>query len=250
MKRVRIDRLLVERGLVSSRERARAMIMAGDVLVDDVPIAKAGANVPPEAMIRLRRPEHRWASRGGVKLEGALETFAVVPEGQVAADIGASTGGFTDCLLAHGALRVYAVDVDPTQLAWKLQTDPRVLPVRGNARYFESGWLPEMVDLITIDVSFISLGKILPAVVPALRPEGRILALVKPQFEVGREKVGKGGIVSDPDTQTEAVEAVIGQAVEGGLSHRGTCRSPITGKEGNQEFFVLLARESKPGAEA
>ena len=243
MTKTRIDKLLVDRGLVESRERARALIMAGDVLVEDTPVRKAGTGVDSHASVRLRRPPHPFVSRGGVKLDGALETLGINPKGWIAADIGSSTGGFTHCLLLRGAQHVYAVDVDPTQLDWKLQTDPRVTQIEGNARYMEPHWIPEPVDLVTVDVSFISLDKILPAVFPTLGEGARCLALVKPQFEVGRAHVPRGGVVTDPVLHDEAVARVIARAEELGLRHRATCPSSITGKEGNREFFILLERQ-------
>jgi 23S rRNA (cytidine1920-2'-O)/16S rRNA (cytidine1409-2'-O)-methyltransferase len=242
MKKVRIDKLLLEKGLVRSRERARALIMAGDVLVDDSPIQKAGTSVDPECEIRLRRPPHPYVGRGGVKLRGGLDAFGIDPRGMVAADIGSSTGGFTDCLLMAGAAHVYDVDVDTSQLDWKLRSDSRVTLVEGNARYFEPSWIPVPVDLATIDVSFISLQKIFPAITGMFVPHGICLALVKPQFELGREKVGKGGIVSDPELHREAVAAVRSYGEECGFICLDTCASPITGKEGNQEFFVYLEK--------
>ena len=240
MKKIRIDKLLVDRGLVQSRERARALIMAGDVLVDDTPVQKAGAGVGPASHIRLRRPPHPFVGRGGVKLRGALDQFDLDPAGAVCADVGASTGGFTDCLLMAGAKHVYAFDVDTSQLDWKLQSDSRVTSVKGNARYFEPSWIPEPVDLVVIDVSFISLEKILPSARLIVKPSGTCLALVKPQFELGRDKVGKGGIVRDPALHEEAVTSVLRQVSKAGFRLRARCRSPITGKEGNQEFFVYM----------
>jgi 23S rRNA (cytidine1920-2'-O)/16S rRNA (cytidine1409-2'-O)-methyltransferase len=241
--KTRIDKLLVDRGLVESRERARALIMTGDVLVEDTPVRKAGTGVDPNAAVRLRRPPHPFVSRGGVKLNGALDTLGINPEGWITADIGSSTGGFTHCLLIRGAHRVYAVDVDTTQLDWKLQTDTRVTQIEGNARYMEPDWMPEPVDMVTVDVSFISLDKILPAVSGMLSKGACCLALVKPQFEVGRTKVPRGGVVTDPVLHDEAVASVISGAEELGLQHRATCPSSITGKEGNREFFVLLKRQ-------
>ncbi len=242
MTKTRIDKLLVDRGLVESRERARALIMAGDVLVEDTPVRKAGTGVDRNAPVRLRRPPHPFVSRGGVKLEGALKALGINPEGWITADIGSSTGGFTHCLLLRGAHRVYAVDVDRTQLDWKLQTDSRVTQIEGNARYIEADWIPEPLDLVTIDVSFISLAKILPAVSGLIPKGARCLALVKPQFEVGRKKVPRGGVVTDPGLHDQAVASVIAAADGTGLRHRATCPSSITGKEGNREFFVLLER--------
>jgi len=243
MTKTRIDKLLVERGLVESREQARALIMAGDVLVEDEPVRKAGTGIDRNAPVRLRRPPHPFVSRGGVKLDGALQALDINPEGWIVADIGSSTGGFTHCLLLRGAHRVYAVDVDRTQLDWKLQTDSRVIQIEGNARYMEADWIPEPLKLVTIDVSFISLTKILPAV-SGIVPEGtRCLALVKPQFEVGKEKVPRGGVVTDPDLHAEAVASVVAAAGGMGFRQRATCPSSITGKEGNREFFVLLERQ-------
>ena len=242
MKKTRIDKLLLDKGLVRSSERARALIMAGDVLVDDEPVVKAGASVDPECNVRLRRPPHPFASRGGIKLQGALEAFKVDPEDLVCMDIGASTGGFTDCLLVAGSRHVYAVDVDTSQLDWKLRSDIRVTPVEGNARYFESAWISEAVDLVTIDLSFISLGKVLPVVSAMLAVGARCLALVKPQFELRREEIGKGGIVSDSQLHEKAVVAVVSYAEEVGFVCRDTCPSPITGKRGNREFFVYLEK--------
>lgn len=238
MKKTRIDKLLLDRGLVDSRERARALIMAGDVLVGDVPVLKAGASVEVGSSVRLRRPPHPYVSRGGVKLEGALRGFGLDPSGRIAADVGSSTGGFTDCLLRAGALRVWAIDVDTRQLDWRLRADPRVRTVEGNARNLERGWLEDPVDLVTMDVSFISATRILPALRGILPAGGDLIVLVKPQFEVGREQVGKGGIVRDPALHRQAVDAVIAGAAESGFGDRGRCRSPIAGKQGNQEFFV------------
>jgi len=239
---MRIDKLLVDRGLVDSRERAQALIMAGDVLVGDRPVLKAGARVDIDAAVRLRRPEHPFVSRGGVKLAGALEALAVNPQGRICVDIGSSTGGFTHCLLLAGAERVYAVDVDIAQLDWKLQKDPRVIQIEGNARYLEQAWITERPELITVDVSFISLTKILPATAPLLDVGGICLALVKPQFELGREKVSRGGIVTDSGLHEEAIATVVCAAVASSLRRRTSVRSSITGKEGNQEFFVLFEK--------
>jgi 23S rRNA (cytidine1920-2'-O)/16S rRNA (cytidine1409-2'-O)-methyltransferase len=242
LKKIRIDRLLLDRGLAESREKARALIMAGDVLVGDRPVLKAGTEVAGHSPVRLRRPPHPYVSRGGVKLGGALADFGIAVGGRTAADIGASTGGFTDCLLQSGARKVFAIDVDPEQLDWRLAEDERVRKIAGNARYLEPGWLDEPVDLVTIDVSFISLSLILPPAARLLAVGGEIVALVKPQFEVGRAQVGKGGIVRDPTLQAGAVAGVLELARSLGLSVRGSMPSPITGKMGNQEFFVWLER--------
>ncbi len=243
MTKTRIDKLLVDRGLVESRDRARALIMAGDVLVEDSPVRKAGSSVDRDATVRLRRPPHPFVSRGGVKLDGALTTLDINPEGWTSADIGSSTGGFTHCLLLRGANRVYAVDVDATQLDWKLKTDARVTQIEGNARYMEPDWIPEPLALVTVDVSFISLAKILPAIAGILGKGARCLALVKPQFELGREKVPRGGVVTDPELHEAAIAGVIAAAEGHRFIHRATCPSSITGKEGNREFFVLFERE-------
>ena len=242
MTRVRIDKLLVDRGLVKSRERARALVMAGEVLVDDTPVLKAGSSVESRATVRLRRPEHPFVGRGGIKLRGALDTLGIDPSGWVCADVGSSTGGFTDCLLLAGAKRVYAIDVDTSQLDWKLRTDERVKPVMGNARYADLGWIGDPVDFLTVDVSFISLAKVFPALCLLLRSGGQCLALVKPQFELGRGNVPQGGVVTDSSRHAEAVSAVIAAAERSGFSRCGSCPSPITGKAGNREFFVLFER--------
>ena len=242
MKKTRIDRLLVERGLADSREKARALIMAGDVLVEDQPVLKAGAGVDAGARLRLRRPPHPYVGRGGVKLRGALDAFGIDVAGRISADIGASTGGFTDCLLRAGARRVYAIDVDTDQLDWRLRQDLRVRTVCINARHLDRSALPEAVDLVTVDVSFISVAKILPGVVEILGPGGNALILVKPQFEVGRKKVGKGGIVGDPGLHREAVGGIVQEALRLGFEHRGASPAAITGKQGNQEFFIWLRR--------
>lgn len=242
MRKTRIDKLLVERGLVETRERARALIMAGDVLVEDAPVTKAGAGVDEAANIRLRRPTHPYVGRGGVKLQGAVDALGVDPEGKTCTDIGSSTGGFTDCLLQRGAAHVWAVDVDTSQLDWKLRSDARVTMVEGNARYLSPAWIPEPVDLVTIDVAFISVTKILGRVPSILKPGGQCLILVKPQFELGPDKVGKGGIVLDPSLHREAVDSVVAAVADTEMVLRGRCPSPITGKEGNQEFFVLFEK--------
>lgn len=237
--KIRLDKLMVDRGIVASREKARALIMAGDVLVGDVPASKAGTAVSPDVEVRLRRPPHPYASRGGVKLRGALDAFAIELDGKAVVDIGSSTGGFTDCALQAGARKVYAVDVDTSQLDWKLATDSRVRQVEGNARYFEPAWIGDQVDLVAIDVSFISVTRILPALARVPRPF-TVIVLVKPQFELGRGQVGPGGIVTDPRQHREAVDAVRRAAEECGFRVRGETPSPIKGKEGNQEFFLHL----------
>jgi len=240
---VRIDRLLVERGLVPNRELARRLVMAGEVLVGDRPVTKPGAEVADDAALRLRTPASPYASRGGEKLAGALDAFGIDPTGLLALDVGASTGGFTDCLLRRGARGVIAVDVGYGQLAWKLQQDPRVTVIdRTNARHLEPGQLPEPADLATVDVSFISLAKVLPAVAACVRPGGAVVALVKPQFEVGRSRVGKGGVVRDDAARADAVAAVRAAAEALGLVVQGEAESVLPGPKGNREVFLWLAR--------
>jgi len=240
--RVRIDRLLVDRGLVPNRERARRLVMAGEVLVDDRPVTKAGALVPGDAALRLRTPASPYLSRGGEKLAGALDAFGLPVAGRVALDVGASTGGFTDCLLRRGARRVMAIDVGYGQLAWSLRQDPRVVVLeRVNARTLDAAMLPEPPDLATVDVSFISLGLVLPRVARVLAPGGDVVALVKPQFEVGRGQVGKGGVVRDPAQRAAAVAGVRAAAEAAGLAVRGEADSVLPGPKGNREVFLWLA---------
>jgi 23S rRNA (cytidine1920-2'-O)/16S rRNA (cytidine1409-2'-O)-methyltransferase len=241
MSRVRLDALLVERALASSRERARALILAGQVKVNGAVAQKAGQSVPSDATVALVQPDHPYVGRGGVKLAHALEQFGIAVEGREALDVGASTGGFTDVLLRAGAARVVALDVGHGQIAWTLRTDPRVVVLEGvNARALTRDRLPAQVDLIVIDVSFISLRHILPALPPLLTAAGDVVALVKPQFEAGRHEVGKGGIITDAAVQQRVVAEVIAAASEVGLTHLATTESPITGSSGNREFFIHL----------
>jgi 23S rRNA (cytidine1920-2'-O)/16S rRNA (cytidine1409-2'-O)-methyltransferase len=240
---VRIDRLLVERGLVTSRERARRLVMAGQVLVDDRPVTKPGTEVPADAALRLRGGESPYVSRGGEKLAGALDAFRLDVHDVVALDVGASTGGFTDCLLQRGARRVIAVDVGYGQLAWRLRQDARVVVLeRTNARRLEPGMLPEQPAMAVVDVSFISLAKVLPAVAGVVVPGGTIVAMVKPQFEVGRGRVGKGGVVRDADERAGAVASVRAVATALGLDVRGEAESVLPGPKGNREVFLWLSR--------
>jgi 23S rRNA (cytidine1920-2'-O)/16S rRNA (cytidine1409-2'-O)-methyltransferase len=236
MERERLDVLLHRTGLAESREQARRLIMAGQVSVNGETADKPGTRVPLTAKIHIEaRPT--YVSRGGLKLEAALTAFAVDVRGLVAADIGASTGGFTDCLLQHGAARVYAVDVGYGQLAWGLRQDPRVVVMeRVNARYLHT--LPEPIDLITIDVSFISLKLVLPAVIPLLKPAGQIIALAKPQFEAGRKQVGKGGVVRDSAVHHAVLHGLLTWASANGLQTQGVLTSPLRGPAGNIEFLV------------
>lgn len=242
--RERLDVVLVSRGLAASRERARALIMAGKVLCDDVVVDKAGQKIPLTAVIRLKERDFPYVSRGGLKLAGALKTFRLDPADCVALDVGASTGGFTHCLLMEGARKVYAVDVGYGQLAWELQQDSRVVVMdRTNIRSLSAADFSEELNFCVIDVSFISLTKVLPVVFPLLGDGTPVVALVKPQFEVGRENVGKGGIVRDEKKQAEALEKVIRAAEEGGFVFQQKMTSPITGQKGNREFLVYLRRD-------
>ena len=240
-KTTRLDALVLDRGLAASRERARALILAGQVRVDGQVVSKAGAPTAPDARIELAVPDHPYVGRGGVKLAHALEAFAVNPTGRRALDVGASTGGFTDVLLQRGAASVIALDVGHGQLDWRLRTDPRVIVREGvNARALTSADVPHEVDIVTVDVAFISLRLILPALPPFLAPGADIVALVKPQFEAGREEVGRRGLVTDPAVH-EAVIARVTEAAEAiGLQRLGMTPSPITGATGNQEFFLHL----------
>jgi 23S rRNA (cytidine1920-2'-O)/16S rRNA (cytidine1409-2'-O)-methyltransferase len=234
----RLDVLVVERGLAESRVKAQAMILAGEVRVDGARGDKAGMQVPADARIEIIGGAAKYASRGGLKLEGALEDFAVVVTGKICLDVGASTGGFTDCLLQHGALRVYAVDVTPGQMAWRLQKDSRVKQIKENARNLRPEQIVESADLVTVDVSFISVAKILPAVVAAASPGAEYLILVKPQFELDRGDIGRGGIVRDASLHEKAIERVRSSAVALGLHIDGVRASRLTGAEGNQEYFL------------
>jgi 23S rRNA (cytidine1920-2'-O)/16S rRNA (cytidine1409-2'-O)-methyltransferase len=238
----RIDRVLVERGLADTREKAQAMIMAGNVLIDNVPITKAGTAVSETANITLKEAPHPYVSRGGLKLEGALKSFSVDVRDKICLDIGSSTGGFTHCLLLGHAQRVYALDVDITQLDWKIRNDPRVRLIELNARFLEPSHVGESVDLVTMDASFISLTMLLPQVPAVLKTGGHCIALVKPQFEVGRQNVGKGGIVRDEALQQESVDKIARTGQHLGLSYLSSVESPITGREGNREFFVLFEK--------
>jgi 23S rRNA (cytidine1920-2'-O)/16S rRNA (cytidine1409-2'-O)-methyltransferase len=244
--KLRLDKLLVERGLVPSRERAQALILAGKVLVDEQKIEKAGTAVASDAAIRLLGEDLKYVSRGGLKLEKALEHWNIVVMGKKCLDVGASTGGFTDCLLQHGAAQVIAVDTGYGQLDLNVRQDPRVrLLEKTNARYLSRNQINQPVDLIAVDVSFISATLVLPAVVAAAFPGsqseragGQLIVLVKPQFEVGRERVGKGGIVRDEAAQNAAVEKVRHAVLALGFNHTDVIESPILGAEGNREFLL------------
>jgi len=242
--RKRLDIILVERDLVNSRQQAQRLIMAGQVMVDSRVVDKPGTRVSQEADITLQATLP-YVSRGGLKLEAALDRFALKVTGVIAADVGASTGGFTDCLLQRGASQVYAIDVGYGQLAWRLRNNPRVIVMeRVNVRYLKG--LPEPVDLATVDVSFISLELVLPAVIGFLKPHGDIVALIKPQFEAGRKQVGKGGVVKDPEVHRAVLCKVLLWADKHGLRVRGLMASPLKGPAGNVEFLAHLVHQ-KPG---
>jgi 23S rRNA (cytidine1920-2'-O)/16S rRNA (cytidine1409-2'-O)-methyltransferase len=243
-RKTRIDLLLVQRGLCGTRAQAQARIMAGEVLAADRPVTKAGALVPEDADLRLRGEALPFVSRGGLKLDHALTVFGVDPSGWVCFDAGASTGGFADCLLQRGALRVYAADVGTNQLHWKLRSDPRVVSMEQvNLRYWDPARIPERCRLLTADLSFISLRLVIPPLIPSLVPGADAVLLVKPQFEAGRDEVGSGGIVRDPDTH-ERVQRELWDFFQGTpLKPRARCPSPILGGEGNQEFFLHLCLE-------
>ena len=246
MPKTRLDQVVVALGLAASRERARALILAGDVAVDGRPATKAGALIDPGAIVTLRVPDHPWVGRGGIKLAHAIKVFGLDVAGRSALDIGASTGGFTDVLLQRGARQVVALDVGHGQLDWRLRNDPRVIAIeRVNARRLRPADLPERArafDLVTVDVSFISLRHILPPLPALLADDGRVVLLIKPQFEAGRDEVGKGGIVRDPAVHERVIDEVGRAAAAVGLERVSLEPSPIEGAEGNREFLMLLRR--------
>ncbi|HVL77736.1 MAG TPA: TlyA family RNA methyltransferase [Sphingomicrobium sp.] len=243
MKKLRTDQLLVSRGLAESRTRAQALIMAGAVFSGERKIAKAGDLLAEDAPLEVRGRDHPWVSRGGVKLDHGLDHFGFDVSGAVALDIGSSTGGFTDVLLSRGAERVYAVDVGTNQLAWKLRRDPRVVVLEQvNARHLTAEQVPEPVDIVTCDASFISLSKVLESPLKLARSGAKLLALVKPQFEAGREEVGKGGVVRDPAVRQRVCAAAAQWVDSRGWSVLGVTESPIKGPEGNVEFLLGAAK--------
>jgi len=243
----RLDLLLVDKGLATSRQRARALIMAGKVLVNKLPAAKAGALISEIDSIELKGGDIPFVSRGGLKLAGALSELSLNIAGCTCLDVGASTGGFTDCLLQNGAVRVYAVDVGYGQMAWKLRQDPRVVAIeRTNIRHMPCEMIPEAVDIATIDVSFISLKIVVPAVTAYLKEEGFILALIKPQFEVGKNQVGKGGVVRDPKLHDRVIADLSSFFTGIGFLCENVIQSPILGPKGNREFFILLQPNPDP----
>lgn len=243
VKKDRIDKILVDRGLTQSRERARALIMAGQVVVADHVAEKPGQMVPVAAEVRLKGELLPFVSRGGLKLQKALDEFNIDVTGLIVLDVGASTGGFTDCLLQRGAAKVIAVDVGHGQLAWKLRQDERVVNLeKTNIRYLTPDKLPHIPDLAVIDASFISLAKVLPATLILLKDEAVIIALIKPQFEVGRGEVGKGGVVRDAMKHREVITAISSVAENLGLKVRGVTESPILGPKGNREFLIFMVK--------
>jgi 23S rRNA (cytidine1920-2'-O)/16S rRNA (cytidine1409-2'-O)-methyltransferase len=244
MAKERVDKLLVDRGLVETRAKAQALILAGLVYSDTKRIAKAGDQIQIDAPLALKGQDHPWVSRGGMKLAKGIEHFALPVAGRIAADIGASTGGFTDVLLHHGAAKVYAVDVGHGQLAWKLRQDPRVIVLeKTNARHLTSAEIPDPLNIVVCDASFIGLETVLPAALALAKPGAWAIALIKPQFEVGPGQVGKGGVVRDPAQHAE-VCARIGAwfGALPGWSVRGIVESPITGPEGNKEFLIAAEK--------
>ena len=243
MAKQRVDQMLVDRGLVESRSRAQAMIMAGLVFSGETKIAKPGQQLAPEAALEVRGRDHPWVSRGGIKLAHGLEHFGWDVTDAVAIDVGSSTGGFTDVLLQKGAARVYAVDSGTNQLAWSLRQDPRVIVhEQTSARILTEAHIPEPVDLIVCDASFIGLAKVLERPLRVAGPSGRLLALIKPQFEAGREEVGKGGVVRDPAVHARVCDEVVAWLSGVGWHVAGVTQSPITGPEGNIEFLVAASR--------
>jgi 23S rRNA (cytidine1920-2'-O)/16S rRNA (cytidine1409-2'-O)-methyltransferase len=242
--RKRLDVLLVERGLAESRQKAQAMILAGEVEIDSKRADKAGASTPEDAHIEVHSRLQKYASRGGLKLDGALEEFHVSAMGQVCLDVGASNGGFTDCLLQNGAAKVYAVDVNTDQLAWKLRDDTRVVPIKRNARELVAEHLPEQVDLVVADVSFIAVKKVLPGAVQCAKPGADFLILIKPQFELQRDEVGRGGIVRELELHQKAIESVRQAACSLALECIGVLPSKLLGAEGNQEYFLHAKKTS------
>ena len=242
----RLDIILVDSGLVKSRERAKALIMEGKVIVNSVTVIKAGTLVNRDSEIVLKKGDIPYVGRGGLKLKAALDFFHINPENKVVMDIGCSTGGFTDCVLKENALQVYAIDVGYGQIDWSLRQNPKVILFeRTNIRYLEKEKVPSQVDLIVIDVSFISLTKVLPKAIEFLDKNGELLALIKPQFEVGREMVEKGGVIKDESKRMYAVENIKAFAASSGLETLGLFESPVHGQKGNIEYFIYLRRNTR-----
>ena len=246
MRKERLDKLLVEKGVVQSRERARALIMAGKVALKGNRIDKPGIQINADAQLQIQEEDSSYVSRGGEKMEGALKVFGIDPKGMVVMDVGASTGGFTDCILQKGAKKVYAVDVGYGQLAWRLQKDLRVVNLeRRNIRYLQREEVPEEVDLILIDTSFISIEKFLPHLLGFLKKEGAILSLIKPQFEVEKGEVGKGGVVRDKALHEKVINRISNFSRGLKLKILGVTESPLLGPKGNKEFFIYLKKENE-----
>jgi 23S rRNA (cytidine1920-2'-O)/16S rRNA (cytidine1409-2'-O)-methyltransferase len=244
-RKIRLDKLLVERGLCQTRERAKSLILTGAVLVNEIIVDKAGAIVAEDAAVRLKGEDHPYVSRGGVKLKGALDVFALDVRGLVGLDVGASTGGFTDCLLQEGAQKIYAVDVGYGQFAWSLRNDDRVvLFERTNIRFFSGVAIEDKIDIVVIDTSFISLKLVIPAVLRLIGNGAIVLALLKPQFEAGYGKVGKKGVIKDPEVHKKILDDIIEFFTESDLKVNGTCESPLLGPAGNKEFFLYAVKES------
>jgi 23S rRNA (cytidine1920-2'-O)/16S rRNA (cytidine1409-2'-O)-methyltransferase len=242
--RTRLDNLLMARGFASNVQKAQAMILAGEVFVNGVRVSTSGTPIAKDALVEINSREQRYASRGGFKLEGALRDFRVDPAGKICLDVGSSTGGFTDCLLQQGATRVYAVDVTVDQIVWKLRKNARVVRVERNARELSAHDIPESVDLVTVDVSFISAGKVLPPAAGVAKEGANFLILVKPQFELGREEIGPGGIVADAALHEKAISIVQQAAASAGLECLGLQPSQLAGAEGNQEYFLHACKNS------
>jgi 23S rRNA (cytidine1920-2'-O)/16S rRNA (cytidine1409-2'-O)-methyltransferase len=239
----RLDKILVDSGMAVSRERARALIMEGKVCVNGIPVSKAGALINADAKIELKGEDIPYVSRGGLKLEAAIKNFNISLQNKIAMDVGSSTGGFADCMLQNGIKKIYCIDVGYGQLAWKLRQDPRIVLIeRTNIRYLEREKIPDSIDIATIDVSFISLNKVVPKVMEFLREDGEIIALIKPQFEVGRGEVDKGGIVRDEAKRLKAVEDMKKDFETIGLKVIGTMQSPISGQKGNVEYFIYAVK--------
>lgn len=249
-KKERLDILLVERGIIPSREKAKASIMAGEIFVDGQRIDKAGEKIPVTASIEFKGKALKYVSRGGLKLEKAMKEFPIVLEDKVCMDIGASTGGFTDCMLQNGAKKVFSVDVGYGQFAWKLRTDERVVCMeRTNIRYVTLEDIGEPLDFASIDVSFISLKTIMPATINLLKSKGEVVALIKPQFEAGREKVGKKGVVRDINVHKEVVYGIVDYLMENNLNVLGLSYSPIKGPEGNIEYLVYFTKDQEKNSD-
>jgi len=243
----RLDLLVLDRGLAPSRERAKALIMAGEIYVDNQKADKPGELYPEDAQVECRSNGPKYVSRGGLKLEKAMASFGLALDQCICMDVGASTGGFTDCMLQNGAKKVYSIDVGYGQLAWQLRNDSRVVNLeRTNARYLSQEQVPELIDFFSVDVSFISLTLVLPAIHARLAENGKGVCLIKPQFEAGREKVGKKGVVRDPAVHAEVIERIMGFALANGFSVLGLDFSPVKGPEGNIEYLILLENASAP----